>query len=245
MVNTQERNINHNNNSSANVNEIEQLKKGSSTTSTSNNSVGSTSSTTSSSSNSTALNSSSSSAPPPTAPHHLSESSSETASVKSSTNFAKNASAQANKAGNQQTPHKLIPIQSVLHTGDHHQHYNQQHHHTHHNSSLNHSSANLQLQQSGTTSHLNAHTSTLQQFLSGNNSNEGATATNNQLPSELPQEDEERLGKLFTRLDRDGNGRIDIHDLSEALREFGLSSVYAEVSLKQIGEHEFMHVLLK
>lgn len=50
------------------------------------------------------------------------------------------------------------------------------------------------------------------------------------LPSELPQEDEERLEKLFNRLDRDGNGRIDIHDLSEALREFGLSSVYAEVS---------------
>lgn len=50
------------------------------------------------------------------------------------------------------------------------------------------------------------------------------------LPTELPQEDEERLEKLFNRLDRDGNGRIDIHDLSEALREFGLSSVYAEVS---------------
>lgn len=55
--------------------------------------------------------------------------------------------------------------------------------------------------------------------------------SNNQLPHELPQEDEERLAKLFKHLDRDGNGKIDIHDLSEALREFGLSSVYAEVNI--------------
>ncbi|XP_053957041.1 calcium-binding mitochondrial carrier protein SCaMC-1 isoform X2 [Anastrepha ludens] len=54
-----------------------------------------------------------------------------------------------------------------------------------------------------------------------------------QVATELPQEDEERLEKLFKRLDRDGNGRIDIHDLSEALREFGLSSVYAEKFLEQ------------
>lgn len=47
---------------------------------------------------------------------------------------------------------------------------------------------------------------------------------------ELPQEDEARLEKLFNRLDRDGNGKIDVHDLSAALKEFGLSSVYAEVS---------------
>lgn len=46
---------------------------------------------------------------------------------------------------------------------------------------------------------------------------------------ELPQEDEERLGKLFSRLDKNGNGRIDIHDLSDALREHGVHHGYAEV----------------
>lgn len=50
------------------------------------------------------------------------------------------------------------------------------------------------------------------------------------LPSEIPVEDEERLERIFKQLDRDGDGRIDIHDLSAALHEFGLSSVYAEVS---------------
>ncbi|XP_018573454.1 calcium-binding mitochondrial carrier protein SCaMC-2 isoform X1 [Anoplophora glabripennis] len=49
---------------------------------------------------------------------------------------------------------------------------------------------------------------------------------------ELPQEDEERLGKLFTRLDKNGNGRIDIHDLSAALREHGVHHGYAEKFLK-------------
>lgn len=57
---------------------------------------------------------------------------------------------------------------------------------------------------------------------------------NNYLPvhylHELPQADEERLERLFKKLDRDGNGRIDIHDLSSALKEFGISSAYAEVS---------------
>lgn len=46
---------------------------------------------------------------------------------------------------------------------------------------------------------------------------------------ELPQADEERLERIFKKLDRDGNGRIDIHDLSAALKEFGLSHQYAEV----------------
>uniref|UniRef100_A0A182QLB2 EF-hand domain-containing protein n=1 Tax=Anopheles farauti TaxID=69004 RepID=A0A182QLB2_9DIPT len=45
---------------------------------------------------------------------------------------------------------------------------------------------------------------------------------------ELPQADEERLEKIFKKLDRDGNDRIDIHDLSAALKEFGLSHQYAE-----------------
>lgn len=47
---------------------------------------------------------------------------------------------------------------------------------------------------------------------------------------ELPLADEERLEKLFNQLDRNGNGKIDVHDLSAALKEFGLSSQYAEVS---------------
>lgn len=46
---------------------------------------------------------------------------------------------------------------------------------------------------------------------------------------ELPLEDEERLEKLFTKLDKDGNGKIDIHDLSVALKEFGVHHQYAEV----------------
>lgn len=217
MVNTQE----HSNNKNANVNESEQLKGANANTATTttiinNNSVGSPPSSTDSSTASSTLNSSSQNS-------SAQLSSSPVKPLSSTTNFAKNASAQAATAGTQ-THHKLIPIQSVLHTADH-QHYNQQHHHTHHNSSLNHSSVNLQLQQSGATSVLDAHNpSTLQQFLGG------STSPHAQLPSELPQEDEERLEKLFNQLDRDGNGRIDVHDLSEALREFGLSSVYAEVS---------------
>jgi solute carrier family 25 phosphate transporter 23/24/25/41 len=46
---------------------------------------------------------------------------------------------------------------------------------------------------------------------------------------ELPQEDEERLENLFKSLDVDGNGKIDIHDLSVALREFGVNQTYAKV----------------
>lgn len=46
---------------------------------------------------------------------------------------------------------------------------------------------------------------------------------------ELPLEDEERLEKLFKSLDVDGNGKIDIHDLSVALKEFGVHHKYAQV----------------
>lgn len=46
---------------------------------------------------------------------------------------------------------------------------------------------------------------------------------------ELPHEDEERLERLFNRLDKNSNGRIDIHDLSAALREYGVHHGYAEV----------------
>lgn len=48
---------------------------------------------------------------------------------------------------------------------------------------------------------------------------------------ELPQEDEERLGKLFESLDKDNNGKVDIHDLSRALNKFGsVGYGYAKVS---------------
>lgn len=46
---------------------------------------------------------------------------------------------------------------------------------------------------------------------------------------ELPAQDEERLGKLFQKLDLDGNGRIDVHDLSRALNEVGVHERYAQV----------------
>lgn len=46
---------------------------------------------------------------------------------------------------------------------------------------------------------------------------------------ELPFADEQRLEELFKKLDKDRNGRIDIHDLSEALKDLGLSHQYAEV----------------
>lgn len=50
---------------------------------------------------------------------------------------------------------------------------------------------------------------------------------------ELPLEDEERLGKLFANLDKNGNGKIDIHDLSDELKKHGhgVHHQYAEVGL--------------
>lgn len=49
---------------------------------------------------------------------------------------------------------------------------------------------------------------------------------------ELPQEDEARLEKLFIKLDKNGNGKIDIHDLSASLCEHGVHQKYAERFLK-------------
>lgn len=51
---------------------------------------------------------------------------------------------------------------------------------------------------------------------------------------ELPKEDEERLEKLFSKLDNDGNGKIDIHDLSVALKELAphINRSYAEVRIQ-------------
>ncbi|XP_065086561.1 mitochondrial adenyl nucleotide antiporter SLC25A25 isoform X2 [Ochlerotatus camptorhynchus] len=88
----------------------------------------------------------------------------------------------------------------------------------------------------------------------GGNSNGNNSENNQAFPPvhylhELPQADEERLEKIFKKLDRDGNGRIDIQDLSAALKEFGLSHQYAERFLKQsdqtqsgdVGLAEFIH----
>nr|CAD7195465.1 unnamed protein product [Timema douglasi] len=50
---------------------------------------------------------------------------------------------------------------------------------------------------------------------------------------ELSQEEEERLGNLFKSLDVDGNGKIDIHDLSVALKEFGVHHTYAQKFLER------------
>ncbi|EDV96101.1 calcium-binding mitochondrial carrier protein SCaMC-3 isoform X2 [Drosophila grimshawi] len=69
------------------------------------------------------------------------------------------------------------------------------------------------------------------------------------VPTEIPAEDEERLERIFNQLDRDGDGKIDIHDLSAALHEFGMSSVYAVRFLQQsdtnqsgnVGFAEFLH----
>ncbi|XP_022225328.2 calcium-binding mitochondrial carrier protein SCaMC-1-B isoform X2 [Drosophila obscura] len=69
------------------------------------------------------------------------------------------------------------------------------------------------------------------------------------MPTEIPAEDEARLERIFNQLDRDGDGKVDIHDLSAALHEFGLSSVYAEKFMQQsdknqsgnVGFAEFLH----
>lgn len=39
----------------------------------------------------------------------------------------------------------------------------------------------------------------------------------------------QRLESIFKRLDRNGTGRIDIQDLSVALKDFDVSHKYAEV----------------
>lgn len=43
-----------------------------------------------------------------------------------------------------------------------------------------------------------------------------------------------RLESIFKRLDRSGNGRIDIQDLSVALKDFGVSLQYAEVKRRSL-----------
>lgn len=51
------------------------------------------------------------------------------------------------------------------------------------------------------------------------------------MSEETELESVQRLETIFNRLDRSGNGRIDIQDLSTALKDFGMSLHYAEVTL--------------
>lgn len=51
----------------------------------------------------------------------------------------------------------------------------------------------------------------------------------NGMDKESEQQMVDRLELMFKQLDRSGNGRIDIQDLTAALKEFGMSMQYAEV----------------
>lgn len=55
---------------------------------------------------------------------------------------------------------------------------------------------------------------------------------------ELPAEDEARLEKMFQELDLDGNGKVDVHDLSKALHKAGVHEKYAQVRIN-------FHLVLK
>lgn len=65
----------------------------------------------------------------------------------------------------------------------------------------------------------------------------GNTSDNQPTNSKFPETDlemDERLANIFKKLDRNGNGRIDIQDLTAALKGFGMSEQYAEVSVDTI-----------
>lgn len=42
-------------------------------------------------------------------------------------------------------------------------------------------------------------------------------------------EDDKRLEEVFRKLDKNSDGKIDIHDLAGALKDSGLSEQYAQV----------------
>lgn len=71
--------------------------------------------------------------------------------------------------------------------------------------------------------------------------NDQSHAQPNQLPPESELESEERLGLIFKRLDRNGDGRISIQELSGALKRSGMPHQYAEVSVYY---HNFEDVFL-
>lgn len=65
------------------------------------------------------------------------------------------------------------------------------------------------------------------EVLAGNQNDEQSTNLNPETDMEIA----ERLSNIFKRLDRDGNGRINIQDLTCALKGVGMSTQYAEVSI--------------
>ena len=82
---------------------------------------------------------------------------------------------------------------------------------------------------------------------SGNWVSKKSDPTRSQSPPvhDLTEEDEERIEKLFKTLDLDGNGKIDIHDLSVSLKESGVSPMYAKVKRKMYIFHIFLSNLVK
>lgn len=52
------------------------------------------------------------------------------------------------------------------------------------------------------------------------------------MKSDVGSLDEARYSDLFKKLDKDGNGKIDIKDLSTELKELGVCESYAQVSFR-------------
>lgn len=65
--------------------------------------------------------------------------------------------------------------------------------------------------------------------LAGNQNDKQSSNLNTDMETDL--EIEERLSNIFKRLDRDGNGAINIQELTSALKGAGMSTRYAEVSV--------------
>lgn len=67
---------------------------------------------------------------------------------------------------------------------------------------------------------------------------------NNQPDLTQPETDleiDERLANIFNRLDRNRNGRIDIQDLTSALKGVGMSQQYAEVKEVKLS-HDYLKI---
>lgn len=60
-------------------------------------------------------------------------------------------------------------------------------------------------------------------------SDQNNNVSSNSNVQETDSEIEERLANIFKRLDKNGNGRIDIQELTTALKDSGMSQKYAEV----------------
>lgn len=60
-------------------------------------------------------------------------------------------------------------------------------------------------------------------------SDQNHNVSSNSNVQETDSEIEERLANIFKNLDQNGNGRIDIQELTIALKDSGMSQKYAEV----------------